>query len=117
MIVWCVHPTGKSVTSGNCRMHSARPTLDNPPLLRWIGCEGTTDNRPSLFVGAYTAVTRSLWQDVLQTRGTPCLDAELSAPVGKRPEVTSVQYPFTQDRELYEMVRHPSLFGTAAASA
>lgn len=85
-------------------MHSARPDINSPPMLRWSGCEGTTDMRPSLFVGAYTAVTKSLWQKALQSRGTPSKDAPLPAIVNKEPQVTSVQYPFTQDREFYEMV-------------
>jgi hypothetical protein len=86
-------------------MHSARPDENNPPILRWSGCEGTTDMRPSLFVGAYTAVTKSLWQKALQTRGTPSRDAELPSIVDKEPQVTTVEYPFTQDREFCEMVR------------
>jgi hypothetical protein len=86
-------------------MHSARPDENNPPIIRWSGCEGTTDMRPSLFVGAYTAVTKSLWQNALQTRGTPNRDAPLPSLVDKEPQVTTVEYPFTRDRELYEMVR------------
>ena len=74
-------------------------------MLRWSGYEGTTDNRPSLFVGAYTAVTKRLWEEALQTRGPPCRDAPLPDIVPKPPQITSVEYPFTEDRELYEMVR------------
>lgn len=63
--------------------------------------------RPSLFVGAYTAVTKSLWQQALAHRGIPGEDAQLPAIVDKHPTLTSVEYPFTQDREFYEMVRCP----------
>lgn len=63
--------------------------------------------RPSLFVGAYTAVTKALWHKRLNKRGTPPVGAALPPIVEKPPELTSVEYPFTTNREFLEMVRHP----------
>lgn len=85
-------------------------------MLRWSGCEGTTDMRPSLFVGAYTAVTKKLWQDALQARAPPSRDAPLPDIISKPPQTTSVEYPFTQDREFYEMVRPGSCMPLAGSA-
>jgi hypothetical protein len=60
--------------------------------------------RPGLFVGAYTAVTKSLWQERLKKRGTTPVNAALPPIVDKHPELTSVEYPFTTDRDFLEMV-------------
>lgn len=69
------------------------------------GSDVNSDMTSRLFVGAYTLVTKSLWQERLSKRGTPPQDAALPPVMDKHPHVTSVQYPFTTDREFLEMVR------------
>lgn len=61
------------------------------------------------FVGAYTPVTKRLWQERLrmpkhqqQTEQDQSADA---SNITKQPQVTVVEYPFTTDKFLLEMVR------------
>lgn len=62
-----------------------------------------------LFVGAYTPVTRQLWQDRLklaqqqQQHQQPAAAAQ-DALQARPPKQTVVEYPFTTDRVLLELV-------------
>lgn len=92
------------------KRHSSKASLPDQHQ-RWITSgnesEGSTDMRPSLFVGAYTAVTKALWHKRLNWRGTTPVGAALPPIYEKHPELTSVEYPFTTDREFLEMVWFP----------
>lgn len=65
----------------------------------------------SLFVGAYTPVTRQLWQDRLklaqhkQPAGTAAAPAAVASVQPRAPKPTVIEYPFTTDRVLLELVR------------
>jgi hypothetical protein len=66
----------------------------------------------SLFVGAYTPVTKQLWQDRLKlaqqqsaAQGAAAQDALAARP----PKQTVVKYPFTTDRVLLELVSNHQL--------
>jgi hypothetical protein len=61
----------------------------------------------SLFVGAYTPVTKQLWQDRLklaQQQSTAQVAAAQDALAARAPKQTVVKYPFTTDRVLLELV-------------
>lgn len=62
----------------------------------------------SLFVGAYTPVTKQLWQDRLkmaqQQSADPGAAAAKDAMEARPPKQTVVKYPFTTDRVLLELV-------------
>ena len=59
----------------------------------------------SLFFGAYTPVTKDLWQKRLQALGDPKAGS-LPPVVEKRAEPISVTYPLTSDPEFLEMVSY-----------
>jgi hypothetical protein len=73
-----------------------------------VGSSSSGDDHK--FVGAYTPVTKQLWLDRLRkaqeqqqaAAGVPLgTDAQAAA---KPPQVTRVEYPFTKDKFLLEMV-------------
>jgi hypothetical protein len=64
------------------------------------------------FVGAYTPVTKQLWLDRLKKAEQQQHQAAAGPSAGtaeqqaaKPPKVTMVEYPFTKDKFLLEMVR------------
>lgn len=67
----------------------------------------------SLFVGAYTPVTRQLWQDRLklaqhkQPAGAAAPAPAAASPQPRPPKTTVIEYPFTSDRVLLELYRNP----------
>lgn len=69
---------------------------------------GSVADGDHTFVGAYTPVTKQLWLDRLRMAQQQQQHEQPpagEAAVGRKPQVTRVDYPFTKDRFLLEMVR------------
>lgn len=89
-------------------------TATAQPLL--LHCQHHHQTRPlstlqqtpddSLFVGAYTPVTRQLWQDRLKLaqHKQPAGAAAVASVQPRAPKPTVIEYPFTKDRVLLELV-------------
>lgn len=61
-------------------------------------------------IGAYTPVTRHLWEDRLargEALAAPVASSASVTPSPRLPHTTSVPYPFTTDGELAELYRNP----------
>ncbi|KAF6250835.1 HotDog domain-containing protein [Scenedesmus sp. NREL 46B-D3] len=74
------------------------------------GVEGSSSGDDHRFVGAYTPVTKQLWLDRLKRAEQQQHQAAAGSagqPAARPPQVTRVEYPFTEDRFLLEMYRNP----------